>query len=168
LISTESWFNKIAIRHSHGYHPLLNVQTWIRLPVGIVYSLIPVTAGAGIMVGGCVLDAAGEGKGSLCQLSLLRAGFVRAFEEVDCLVGAVLPVTAPSIGDPTVLINGKESTVVDAFTRLNAPQNMAGIPATSVPCGMARGLPVALQVIGASGQDATVLRLAAAFERDRT
>jgi Asp-tRNA(Asn)/Glu-tRNA(Gln) amidotransferase A subunit family amidase len=33
---------------------------------------------------------------------------------------------------------------------------------------MARGLPVALQVIGASGQDATVLRLAAAFERDRT
>jgi len=71
LISTETWFNKIAMRHSHGYHPLLNVQTWIRLPVGIVYSLIPVTAGAGVMVGGCVLDAAGEGKGSLCQLSVI-------------------------------------------------------------------------------------------------
>jgi aspartyl-tRNA(Asn)/glutamyl-tRNA(Gln) amidotransferase subunit A len=99
---------------------------------------------------------------------LLRTGFARAFDEVDCLVGAVLPVTAPTIGDTTVVINGKESTVVDAFTRLNAPQNMAGNPATSVPCGMARGLPVALQVIGASGQDATVLRLAAAFERDRT
>jgi hypothetical protein len=70
-ISTETWFNKIAIRHSHAYHPLLNVQTWIRLPVGIVYSLIPVTAGAGLMVGGCVLDAAGEGKGSLCQLSII-------------------------------------------------------------------------------------------------
>jgi len=70
-ISTETWFNKIAIRHSHAYHPLLNVQTWIRLPVGIVYSLIPVTAGAGLMVGGCVLDAAGEGKGSLCQLSIV-------------------------------------------------------------------------------------------------
>jgi hypothetical protein len=71
LISTETWFNKIAMRHSHAYHPLLNVQTWIRLPVGIVYSLIPVTAGAGLMVGGCVLDAAGEGKGALCQLSIV-------------------------------------------------------------------------------------------------
>jgi len=70
-ISTETWFNKIAIRHSHAYHPLLNVQTWIRLPVGIVYSLIPVTAGAGLMVGGCVLDAAGEGRGALCQLSIV-------------------------------------------------------------------------------------------------
>jgi hypothetical protein len=71
LVSTGTWFKKIAIRHSHAYHPLLNVQTWIRLPVGIVYSLIPVTAGAGLMVGGCVLDAAGKGKGSLCQLSIV-------------------------------------------------------------------------------------------------
>src|SRR5574341_611011 len=70
-LSTESWFNKVAIRHSHAYHPLLNVQTWIRLPVGIVYSLIPVAAGAGIMVGGCMLDAAGDGKGALCQLSVI-------------------------------------------------------------------------------------------------
>lgn len=70
-ISTESWFNKLAIRHSHAYHPLLNVQTWIRLPLGLTYSLIPVAAGAGIMVGGCILDAAGKGKGALCQLSVI-------------------------------------------------------------------------------------------------
>ncbi len=70
-ISTESWFNKLAIRHSHAYHPLLNVQTWIRLPVGAVYSVIPVVAGAGVMVGGCMLDAAGNGKGALCQLSVI-------------------------------------------------------------------------------------------------
>jgi predicted anti-sigma-YlaC factor YlaD len=71
LVSTESWFDKIGIRHSHAYHPLLNVQTWIRLPVGIVYSVIPVAAGAGVMVGGCALDAAGDGKGALCQLSVV-------------------------------------------------------------------------------------------------
>ena len=47
------------------------MQTWIRLPVGLVYSLIPVTAGAGLMVGGCALDVAGEGKGGLCQLSVV-------------------------------------------------------------------------------------------------
>ncbi len=70
-LSTESWFDKLAIRHSHAYHPLLNVQTWIRLPFGVVYSLIPVAAGAGVMVGGCMLDVVGEGKGSLCQLSVV-------------------------------------------------------------------------------------------------
>ena len=70
-LSTRSWFDKVAIRHSHGYHPLLNMQSWIRLPFGLTYSLIPLAAGAGIMVGGCMLDAAADGKGALCQLSVV-------------------------------------------------------------------------------------------------
>lgn len=70
-LSTRSWFDKVAIRHSHGYHPLMNVQAWIRLPFGLTYSLIPLAAGAGVMVGGCMLDAAGDGKGALCQLSVI-------------------------------------------------------------------------------------------------
>jgi len=90
LISTESWFNKIAIRHSHAYHPLLNIQTWIRLPIGVVYSLIPVAAGAGIMVGGCMLDAAGNGKGSLCQLSVV-GGVALMRTAPDVLEGSLRP-----------------------------------------------------------------------------
>ena len=70
-LSTKSWFEKIAIRHSHGYHPLLNMQAWIRLPVGLTYSLVPLAAGAGIVVGGCMVDAAADGKGTLCQLSVV-------------------------------------------------------------------------------------------------
>lgn len=70
-LSTRSWFDKVAIRHSHGYHPLLNVQSWIRLPLGLTYSLVPLAAGAGILVGGCMLDAAADGKGALCQLSVI-------------------------------------------------------------------------------------------------
>ncbi len=70
-LPTRSWFDKVAIRHSHGYHPLLNVQAWIRLPFGLTYSLVPLVAGAGVMVGGCMLDAAANGKGGLCQLSVI-------------------------------------------------------------------------------------------------
>jgi hypothetical protein len=70
-MSTKSWFEKVAIRHSHGYHPLLNMRAWVRLPIGLTYSLVPLAAGAGVMVGGCVLDAAAKGKGSLCQLSVI-------------------------------------------------------------------------------------------------
>jgi hypothetical protein len=82
-LSTKSWFEKVAIRHSHGYHPLLNVQAWVRLPIGLTYSLVPLAAGAGVMVGGCVLDAAGKGNGALCQLSVIG--------------GAALMRTAPAV-----------------------------------------------------------------------
>jgi aspartyl-tRNA(Asn)/glutamyl-tRNA(Gln) amidotransferase subunit A len=96
-------------------------------------------------------------------LQAVTAAFARIFEDLDCLVGAVLPAEPPKIGDTTVLVNGQAVGVVDAFTRLNAPQNMAGVPALSVPCGRANALPVGLQLIGAHGRDDTVLRLGAAF-----
>jgi hypothetical protein len=69
-ISTNAWFQKIAMRHDSGYHPLLHAQSWLRLPVGVVYSILTFTAGASIIVGGCFVDMAGEGDGSLCKLSI--------------------------------------------------------------------------------------------------
>jgi hypothetical protein len=89
-LSTKSWFDKVAIRHSHGYHPLLNVRAWVRLPIGLTYSLVPLAAGAGVMVGGCVLDAAGKGNGALCQLSVIGGmAVMRAAPAV--LEGALQP-----------------------------------------------------------------------------
>ena len=70
MVPTHSWFQKIAIRHSHSYHPLVNAKTWIRLPVGLVYGISTVVAGAGIIVGGCTADAGAEFKGNLCYLSI--------------------------------------------------------------------------------------------------
>jgi hypothetical protein len=90
LLSTQSWFEKIATRHSNAYHPLLNVQSWIRLPVGVTYSLIPVAAGAGIAVGGCMLDAAGEGKGALCEIAI-RGGVALMSAAPHVLRGALEP-----------------------------------------------------------------------------
>jgi hypothetical protein len=72
-LSTESWFAKIAHRHDHDYHPILNIQSWIRLPIGVVYGLVPFSIGAGIAVGGCAGAASlgGRGSGDLCALSIL-------------------------------------------------------------------------------------------------
>jgi aspartyl-tRNA(Asn)/glutamyl-tRNA(Gln) amidotransferase subunit A len=47
---------------------------------------------------------------------------------------------------------------------LTIPVNLAGIPAISIPCGMADGLPVGLQIIGKPLDEATILRTAHAFE----
>ena len=69
-ISTHSWFEKIALRYDYGYHPLLHLQSWIRLPFGVLYGLTTATAGAGVAFTGCVADAYARGNGSLCRLAL--------------------------------------------------------------------------------------------------
>ncbi|MNJ04379.1 Glutamyl-tRNA(Gln) amidotransferase subunit A [compost metagenome] len=49
---------------------------------------------------------------------------------------------------------------------LTIPVNLAGIPAISIPCGFADGLPVGLQIIGKALDESTVLRAAYAFEQN--
>ena len=89
-ISTQSWFHKIAMRHNNGYHPLLNVQSWIRLPFGIVYSIVPLAAGAGIAVGGCAVDVYSQGNGSLCEVSV-KGGAAVMKQSPKVLKGTVHP-----------------------------------------------------------------------------
>ncbi|MDO8506215.1 MAG: amidase family protein, partial [Candidatus Limnocylindria bacterium] len=50
----------------------------------------------------------------------------------------------------------------DVFT---LPANIAGLPGISIPCGLSEGLPVGLQIMANSFQEATIFRVAAAFER---
>ena len=46
------------------------------------------------------------------------------------------------------------------------PFDLTGQPAISVPCGFTDlGAPVGLQIVGAYGEDALVLRTARAFEK---
>lgn len=96
----------------------------------------------------------------------VTAALDATFRTVDVLVGAVLPAPAPPIDEMAVRIGDREVGIVDAFTRLNSPQNMAGVPALAMPAGLTEaGLPVALQVIGPAGHDGRVLALGAAWQR---
>ena len=52
-----------------------------------------------------------------------------------------------------------------ASTRLARGVNVLGLPALSLPCGFnAEGLPLGLQLIGPSFQEALILRVGAALE----
>jgi aspartyl-tRNA(Asn)/glutamyl-tRNA(Gln) amidotransferase subunit A len=56
--------------------------------------------------------------------------------------------------------------VIQRLTRLTRPINYLGLPALSIPCGFTRGgLPVGMQLIGRSFDEATLLRVGAAFQR---
>jgi aspartyl-tRNA(Asn)/glutamyl-tRNA(Gln) amidotransferase subunit A len=48
---------------------------------------------------------------------------------------------------------------------LTVPANLAGIPAISVPCGKADGMPVGLQVMGRPWEDERVIDVAYAYEQ---
>jgi hypothetical protein len=89
-VSTASWFSKIALRHDHGYHPLLNVRSWIRLPLGIAYGITAFVSGASVAIGGCVLDVYGQGSGTLCEVSL-RGGAAMIAESPNVTRQALSP-----------------------------------------------------------------------------
>jgi aspartyl-tRNA(Asn)/glutamyl-tRNA(Gln) amidotransferase subunit A len=116
-----------------------------------------------VMLGTYVLSAgyydAYYGKAQKVR-TLVRRDFDAAFGRVDLVVAPTTPNVAFVHGE-------KEDPVAmylnDVFT---IPADMAGVPAVSVPCGFtAAGLPIGLQLIGRTLDEATVLRAAYAYEQ---
>jgi aspartyl-tRNA(Asn)/glutamyl-tRNA(Gln) amidotransferase subunit A len=89
-------------------------------------------------------------------------------EGYDLLLTPTLPCTAFTAGrdEPD---GWTRSTMAPLdWTPFTYPFNLTGQPAATAPCGFdAYGLPVGLQIVGRWRDDATVLRAAAAFERER-
>ncbi len=96
----------------------------------------------------------------------VRAEFDCAFALVDAILAPVTPVPAPQLGQKMLSLGGEEEPVRAALLRLCRPENLAGLPAVSVPCGFTReGLPVGMQIIGPHCDEEIVLRLALAYEQ---
>jgi aspartyl-tRNA(Asn)/glutamyl-tRNA(Gln) amidotransferase subunit A len=92
--------------------------------------------------------------------TLIRRDFDRAFAEVDAVVAPTAPTPAFKLGEKTE--DPLAMYLNDVFT---IPAPLAGIPAISVPCGFsASGLPIGLQLIGRPFDEATLFRVAAAYE----
>jgi aspartyl-tRNA(Asn)/glutamyl-tRNA(Gln) amidotransferase subunit A len=96
----------------------------------------------------------------------IRADFATALSSVDVIAAPTLPMAASKVGEDPVTIGTTKELVISATIRLNRPSNHTGLPAISVPCGFtAGGLPIGLQLIGRAFDEATVLRVAHAYEK---
>jgi aspartyl-tRNA(Asn)/glutamyl-tRNA(Gln) amidotransferase subunit A len=92
--------------------------------------------------------------------------FRQVFNQVDCLVAPTLPVAPPLLGTEIIRSGGRECGIVIEFVRLNAPQNVAGLPALALPCGFTReSLPVGMQLIAWRDKEELILSLGAYYQR---
>jgi aspartyl-tRNA(Asn)/glutamyl-tRNA(Gln) amidotransferase subunit A len=92
--------------------------------------------------------------------TLLTRDFDEAFKKVDAIVTPTSPTAAFKLGekvdDPLAMY------LADIYT---VTANLAGIPGISVPCGeTSTKLPIGMQIFGKHFAEATILRLAHAFE----
>ncbi|WP_347352907.1 amidase [Intrasporangium sp.] len=97
---------------------------------------------------------------------LVKLAWQGLFEGLDAVLAPTLCATAVRADDPVVRWpDGTEEPAIDVYVKASAPGNLTGLPALSVPCGFdSQGLPIGLQVYGRPFDEATVLRVGAAFE----
>ncbi len=94
----------------------------------------------------------------------LRAAYDEALSRYDVLVLPTTPIQAtviPAADAP------REQVLARALEMIGntAPFDVSGHPACSVPAGLANGLPTGMMLVGRRFDDATVLRVAAAYEQ---
>ena len=96
---------------------------------------------------------------------LIRRDFANVFAKVDALLSPTSPVPAYKLGDHAT--DPLKMYLSDIFT---VPANLAGLCGVSVPCGFVvpdgeTRLPIGMQLLGASLDEARLLQLAHAFEQ---
>ena len=94
--------------------------------------------------------------------TLIRRDFLRAFEQVDALVTPTTPGPAFKLGEK--VSDPLQMYLEDIFT---LSCNLAGLCGISLPCGFTRQprLPIGLQLLGPPLGEATLLRIAHAYEQ---
>jgi len=93
--------------------------------------------------------------------TLLVRDFEEAFKKVNAIVTPTSPTAAFKLGEK--VDDPLSMYLADIFT---VTADLAGIPGISVPCGQTKeSLPVGLQILGKHFDEATILRVAHAYER---
>ena len=92
---------------------------------------------------------------------LIRRDFQQAFEKVDAIAAPVSPVLPFRLGEKTQ--DPVAMYLIDCYT---IPVNLAGLPGLSLPAQPVDGLPTGVQLIGNYFDEARLLGLGAAWQRE--
>jgi len=92
--------------------------------------------------------------------TLIGREFDQAFNKYDALLTPTSPTVPFKIGER--MDDPFQMYLSDVCT---LPINIAGVPAVSIPAGFCGGLPVGLQIIGKPYDEATILKIADAYQQ---
>ena len=105
------------------------------------------------------VDVVGRGSEG-AERALIARDYFSAFAHVDLIALPTSPVPAFKLGER--VNDPLQMYLADIFT---VGANLAGIPGISVPCGMTSGrLPIGLQLLARPWEEATMLKMADAYE----
>ena len=106
--------------------------------------------------------------GSIRAVDQMKARVDDLMDDYDLLLTPTLAVPAFPVEEPPTRIGGTDVPGRGSFSPMTRVFNLTGQPAASIPCGFSQeGLPIGLQIVGRRGDESTVLRASAAFERAR-
>jgi aspartyl-tRNA(Asn)/glutamyl-tRNA(Gln) amidotransferase subunit A len=92
--------------------------------------------------------------------------YLAAVAGTDAVIAPVAPMPAPTIAESDVGNAHDAEAVIQRVTRFTRPINYLGLPSLSIPTGFTKtGLPVGMQVVGRSFDEAMLIRIGAAFQR---
>ena len=97
-------------------------------------------------------------KAQKCR-QLVANDFSEAFKSVDVILSPTTPGTSFKSGEKAD--DPIEMYLQDIFT---IPANLAGLPGLSVPCGEHEGLPLGMQLVGNSLEEAKLLQFAHSYQ----
>lgn len=97
--------------------------------------------------------------------TLVQQKIRRLFIDVDALLAPGSFGPAPKISEPLDQDASEQPTLKDpGLSALIPASNLAGLPALSLPCGFAGGLPVAIQLVGPAFSENLLLALGKDFQ----
>jgi Asp-tRNA(Asn)/Glu-tRNA(Gln) amidotransferase A subunit family amidase len=96
---------------------------------------------------------------------VLHAEFVDVLRTVDVIITPTTRITAPEINQTAYTVKGKNIDLAYAVACFTFPFNQTGLPAINMPCGFSNlGLPIGMQIVGRHFDEASILKVAAAYE----
>jgi aspartyl-tRNA(Asn)/glutamyl-tRNA(Gln) amidotransferase subunit A len=113
---------------------------------------------AGVMVPGALYTRAQRFR------RWFRDAVLRVFDEVDVILAACTPVSAPRIGQATIDVAGQALPTRASMGMLTQPISFIGLPVVAVPV-VRPGMPLGVQVIAAPWREDVALAVALDLER---
>ncbi|MEA5515417.1 AtzE family amidohydrolase [Nodularia sp. UHCC 0506] len=90
--------------------------------------------------------------------------FREIWQNVDIILAPTTPISAPLIGQKTMILDGEEILVRPHLGLFTQPLSFIGLPVLSVPIQLPNALPLGVQIIAAPYNEAVILRVAAVLQ----